>query len=300
MSSHRTSALRSTYILGIACLLGLGITTPSNAQSGCSDGAPPAPHPVSGVYVCSDGSPPSSGTPAPSPSPGTPTSQPGQDAPSPAPGPFVLVRNWETNDDGTTCTLWTREELNGRSEAEVTTLFNTRWFLRYERLWVEGNHSDRCPGSEDGEDVPTITGDQVWAVFEGQLDRPEPQIVPGRMLTGLTSYLETGRPLEHTNAIDMLGLTLEVRATATFMVDWGDGTVTGPHDTPGDPYPDGTVTHIYTDKGTYDVQVTDTWTMEWRFRGGTWSAPSTTQMEPVMLEGFVVREYRAVRVTPDS
>lgn len=308
MTTHRTAAecrarRNASWLVAVLCALSLATVAapPADAQTvRCADGSSPRPDPRTGRYVCADGS-----TPIPTRPPnggggnggggGGGNGGGGSDVPPP---PTAEVRIFERIDENTTCTLIRRVVIpEGSTAADVATPYSMAFFRQYEHATMAGGtHEETCP-FDDPDPLPDITTPDVWAVFEGQLGRPDPAIVPGRMLTGLTSYLETNRTLEHTAFITIAGMTLEVRGTATYTVDWGDGTVTGPHDTAGEPYPHGTVNHVYIDKGTYTVQVTDTWTMEWRFEGGIWTSPLATEMAPVSIEDFVVNEYRAVRTS---
>jgi hypothetical protein len=110
---------------------------------------------------------------------------------------------------------------------------------------------------------------------------------------GLRSYLETGAVTSHTmNGTTPFG-PLELTAESTYTVDWGDGTVTGPHTDPGGPYPDGRITHTYQRSGTYDIVVTQTWTATWTIGefGGTLPARSAT----FTLPEYPARQVQAVR-----
>ena len=137
-------------------------------------------------------------------------------------------------------------------------------------------------------------------VRSDQLPRPQLSVPPGHGLAGLPAYLVTGHQLEHhLPAIDVdLGLvqtTLTWTAQATMQVDWGDGTVTT-HDRPGTAWPDGQVTHTYTDAGAYTITVTDTWTVTYEIDEVTGTLTETLQ--PVVLDTFEVHEHIAVRTTP--
>lgn len=131
-----------------------------------------------------------------------------------------------------------------------------------------------------------------------QMPRPTLEVPPGWGLAGLRMFLVTGHDLTfgpETVQIDVAGFQLEVTfdAVGVSTVDWGDGTVTT-HDAPGLPYPNGEVTHVWTDAGPYDVTVTDRWTIDYDV-AGTLSGTIEGTLDEVTLGGFEVRERRAVR-----
>lgn len=152
--------------------------------------------------------------------------------------------------------------------------------------------------------LPTgVIVDIIRSEVEEQLPRPELVIPPSYALTGLPAYLVTGA--EHqlyddpviTVPLGPWEYVFQVDAHGTSTVDWGDGTVTT-HDEPGRHYPDGTVTHTYTNRGAYDVTVTDTWNVGIQLVSPvTGGASFSADLDPVVLEDFDVREYRAVRVS---
>lgn len=116
-----------------------------------------------------------------------------------------------------------------------------------------------------------VEAQQVWDAVSTLLPRPEPAIPPGRAVTGVAMWLTTGRPLrvelDDQGLATLPGGLVDVTAEATFVVDWGDGTSDGPFDRPGIPYdeddeddPAG-IRHVWTDKGSHELTVTDTWTV---------------------------------------
>ena len=132
-----------------------------------------------------------------------------------------------------------------------------------------------------------------------QLPRPQVSIPPDFGLAGLRMHLVTGN--DHTLTygpetfeldLDVLQLNVTFSATGSSRVDWGDGTVTS-HEVAGAPYPDGQVTHVWTDVGSYDITVTDTWTVD--YDAEIVSGQLTGTLDAVTLPGFEVTERRAVR-----
>lgn len=120
---------------------------------------------------------------------------------------------------------------------------------------------------------------RVWDEVSVLLPRPAPSIPPGRAVTGLSMWLVTGRPLEvridDAGVADLPGGLVDVTATATFTVDWGDDSVRdGPFDRPGVPYnaeneddPRG-IRHVWTDKGDIVLTVADEWTVAFEDQWG--------------------------------
>lgn len=148
------------------------------------------------------------------------------------------------------------------------------------------------------------------------LDPASPTIAPGRGITGVAAYLETQRPMTVSEARttfpdlgdDLSGNwrnpqpipgTVSFEGAGTYTVDWGDGTVTGPFDTPGVPYGDTSgpaVTHTYASAGNQTVTVTDAWRVSMRveFLGETFVFTHQRELAPRTL-AFPVGEVRSVR-----
>lgn len=83
-----------------------------------------------------------------------------------------------------------------------------------------------------------------------------------------TNFLTEAEPFVEnltllTNAVD-----LDITPTS-YTWDFGDGT-TRTTTTPGAPYPDLEVTHAYERTGTYQLNVTITWSADFRVNGGPW------------------------------
>lgn len=159
-----------------------------------------------------------------------------------------------------------------------------------------------CP-TETAESLPRpVIEHAVRRAAIEQLPRPEPTIPPGYALTGLPAYLVTGHELTYgpvTRVLDFapVNLNVTISAEGTSIVDWGDGTVTE-HTVPGVPYPDGQMVHTYTHRDTYTVQIVDRWTVTYDV-GGVLSGQITATLDPVTIDDFAAREYRAVRIAPD-
>lgn len=108
--------------------------------------------------------------------------------------------------------------------------------------------------------------------------RPPPptplQVAPGRMYPGLTAYLEIGgeNPTNLPLASPFGNLT--IRATARYVVTWGDGSETSTTNQ-GQPYPGGPdeVTHVYDKDGNITITVRAYWSGTWQFFGQSGTLP---------------------------
>ncbi|GAA1998047.1 PKD domain-containing protein [Nakamurella flavida] len=80
-----------------------------------------------------------------------------------------------------------------------------------------------------------------------------------------TFYLDP--PSAEAQTVDILGTPVTIYpAVENYTFTYGDGTSHTTTD-PGEPYPDTTNTHTYTQAGTYSASVTVTWTGEWEAPG---------------------------------
>jgi hypothetical protein len=219
----------------------------------------------------------------------------------PPPG-MVLVTypSLGVSDTGEVCRVTvTRAVPEGRAEdirAERTTWY---WFEVANRPPEFRPTGDCPPGS--GPELDAREAQQAMVTLLRQrLPRPQLRIAPGFGLTGMPAYLETGRGL----AVASEPLQVELstgpvnarfRGQGAYTVDWGDGTITGPHRVVGSPWPDGTITHTYVDEGSYEVRVSDRWSVTFTVEG------LPAQTVGLELTGdplrFEVRERRAVRTT---
>lgn len=164
------------------------------------------------------------------------------------------------------------------------------------------------PGTIDTIDVePALAfADEVIS----QLPAPQPSINGERAITGLRTWLDTARPGTDPDSpmtrqfrrrldLQVAVLPVTITAKASYVVDWGDGTTTGPHDVPGGLYHDGQpgpddVTHTYVDLTTTNqLTVTDSWVVTVEIPGEDPIILDTTTT-PVTLE-FPINEVRSVR-----
>jgi len=160
---------------------------------------------------------------------------------------------------GARCFTRTLQQLSDVNAAEAQNINSFRL--------LENTTDAACP---DAPAAPAISPEEVAFAFWEEVDPPDPQpeVAPVWAITGLPSYLEPGvqTNLEQTFATILGPLTITATG-AEIEVDWGDGTTSNTVDPAlGGPWPNGDITHSYTDVGTVTITVTQYWT-------GTWSIP---------------------------
>ena len=134
----------------------------------------------------------------------------------------------------------------------------------------------------------------LWATTEF-LPWHEPAIAPGWALTGMPAYLEINGARTHETSMALpapFDGSAGITASATYTVDWGDGTVDQGVATTGGPYPDGDIVHTYADTGEVVVEVTAVWSGTWEIGGAGGALPAIELTETFPLE---VRELQSVR-----
>ncbi len=152
---------------------------------------------------------------------------------------------------------------------------------------------DPCPAAPPpvlGQNPIQIPGDNL--LLEGDLPLAQPNIAPGRAITGLRSYLViSGDTQFGASRSDGIGYVYyDCNRQNTVHVDWGDHT--DEHfDNPGAPYPNGTVTHVYQTIGDYDVTVTTNWNCDYTQNG----VPFQKQLnKTAVLPKFPVLQVQAI------
>ena len=107
---------------------------------------------------------------------------------------------------------------------------------------------------------PPPTPDQYAAAFLTELKTlvPKPllHVAPGWALVGKYADLEAVAPLQYANTNGVITWDCAVGSSS---VDWGDGSVEKMTRSTAGPWPDGSVRHVYINKGFYDVVVAETW-----------------------------------------
>ncbi|MDP8992904.1 MAG: PKD domain-containing protein [Actinomycetota bacterium] len=154
-----------------------------------------------------------------------------------------------------------------------------------------------CPKSQPAPAVPSpaAAAEMVWR-DQMRLPPPEPYIAPGKGIPGLAAFLEIRGPRARTQTFNVFGYALTITATATsYDVDWGDGTWTRGVTSPGGPWPDGDVRHVYTVAGTYTVTVVEHWTGNWSVAGGGGGTVVGTLSTEGRIDAFPVEQLQAVR-----
>lgn len=158
------------------------------------------------------------------------------------------------------------------------------------RVWndvVQRNFA-RCPTPIEALSPQEVA---IGVVEAFPFPAPKPYIAPGKAITGLRAFLEPRSPTTVSDVRPTPLGDIQLSATGVYYVHWGD-TRTGPHAGPGGPWPNGNISHVYTDRGTYDVKVTMTWTVRWQLAGAGGTLNLTTEGA---LPDFPVEQVQAVR-----
>lgn len=196
--------------------------------------------------------------------------------------PYTVVR-WLGGEGFCVDTLWTRDEGLARLYGQVRPTIG----------WVQR----QCPPDAAVEvpDPATIAA-ATWQDVKS-LPVPSLDIDPDHALAGKKVYLEIAGAQTWTETIDNpIGDDIVLTATSDYLVGWGDPRRPEPTVTrsPGGPWPDGDVTHTYSDAAPKrTITVTQRWRATWSAggQGGTLDRLATTSA-PLSLE---VRQLEAVR-----
>jgi hypothetical protein len=223
----------------------------------------------------------------------------GDDAPN---GIWVTYPVVSTGPDGAPCIGTSGEWAADEDEADAIRLAQGReFFFIYERDAADGPIAN-CPDAGPG--APGVPPQTLRARVQTLLPDFDPWIAPGWGLTGQRAYLETRGTLRFgpqtlTLDFEVLTLDIEIDASSRFTVDWGEGTVTGPIEDVGAPWPHGAISHVYTHTGIYDVVITQTWTVRYRPATAPPAPPSPWSELTVDLtrtiEDFDVDQVQPVR-----
>ena len=148
-----------------------------------------------------------------------------------------------------------------------------------------------CPAQPDQpQETPAQIAARYWE--EIPLPKPAPHIAPGWAITGKTAFLETNGQRRHVYTNSTAVGPLEITATGTYYVDWGDGETTGPYTIEGEPWPDGQITHEYIWVGRYNIVVTERWTATWSLGG---QSGTLRELRTVgRIDDFPVTQVQAV------
>lgn len=148
----------------------------------------------------------------------------------------------------------------------------------------------RSPGESQPVETPAMIARRHWE--EIPLPAPRPRIEPGRAITGKLAYLQTNGRTTHTYTTNTIFGPLQIAASGSYTVNWGDGHTTGPYAFEGTPWPGGNITHEYQHVGSYDIVVTERWTATWSFAGQS-GVLRTLQTEG-RIDNFPVEQIQAV------
>ena len=155
----------------------------------------------------------------------------------------------------------------------------------------------QCVTPEEGDLI-----DDVRTAFAEMTLAPSPiTVIDGRGWTFVqidTVIYSDDEP--QTLATTVGGTPVELRATPVeWHWDFGDNTTPLTTTKPGGPYPNKTVTHVYTHLGTYQVTLTTTWQGQWRLVGETaWRDVDGQNVTTTTSEPFTTHEIRTRLVTP--
>jgi hypothetical protein len=194
----------------------------------------------------------------------------------------------DTQPDGSRCVRMRRQAYaDPVAAAAATDAQNALWRLAAASFPL-------CQRAPVPESTPAAQAAEFWRVVgEDLLPKPAPRIAPGYMLAGKLAYLEAGTvstaAFEHPTPAGVL----RIEARAEGWVDWGDGSpLDGPHGDAGGPWPNGSITHHWTDVGRYDVRVIQRWTGRWVLgtEGGDLAGLETEGV----IDDFAVEELQAV------
>lgn len=164
--------------------------------------------------------------------------------------------------------------------------------LRSLRLVPAYGVCSNSPVAPRARPTPGVAAALAWE-RQVQLPGPSLRIAPGWALTGKTAYLEVMGPRELNREYEALGYPITIDATSTLDVDWGDGTVERGIRRRGGAWPEGDITHVYTDLGTYTVTVTQRWTANWRV--GTQRGVIADRLVTIGSLQLEARQVQAVR-----
>jgi hypothetical protein len=115
--------------------------------------------------------------------------------------------------------------------------------------------------------TPAQVAAEAWQ-HEIPLPHPTLTVAPGEAMVGRLAYLQLGGPRTVQWSGVALGVPVEITATSTYVVDWGDGTSPDAGiTTQGGPWPTGTITHAYQNAGDYTITATQRWTATWNAGG---------------------------------
>lgn len=160
--------------------------------------------------------------------------------------------------------------------------------------------SDVAPGAR-----PTLTMADIRAAFmRTPWSKPQISSQPAGNVTlvNLTTFYQVnwataGFQPGEVDASVLRGIPVRIRPKLVgFTYTFGDGSSMGPTTSPGGIYPDGDITHIYADKGAFDVRVNTTFGADFSLDGTSWDAIPDQVTVPGPTTSITVREANSVLV----
>ena len=294
VSEHAGRPTRRLWVLGALILASLTLATAAAADDGADRvGGNDDGWDIDGDHIVNPGG----GLPGDGPPSGGDGQTPTETSDGPAPeGTYVGIYG-ANGEDGEMCWYVTWRTIEGLDPAHSLTYAEMHAEMAEA---YEDRDADQCPAEEVGEvDDPDPTGAVHVAWSEAAfLPDNDLQIDPdGQALTGMPAYLEIqgDRTLGHEAELPApFSTTVTFEASATYDVAWGDGASSGPFTSTGGPYPDGDITHTYTDTGDVEVVVTAQWTGTWSVGEFSGELPLIERAHSLPLE---IDELQAVRTS---
>jgi len=153
-----------------------------------------------------------------------------------------------------------------------------------------------CPADAGPIPTPQTIAAATWQAVKN-LPVPTLESQPDFAITGKKVYLQIHGTRTWSQVVDNpIGDDITITATSTYVVHWDDPSHPGDTVTAsqGGPWPDGDVTHTYTDVAPErDITVTQRWTATWTAGGQSGTLTQLqTQSAPLRIE---VRQLQAVR-----
>lgn len=183
---------------------------------------------------------------------------------------------------------WTRDEAYAKRQNEIG------FGIRFDRN--TGAPRLECPRDATPAAPPTSQqlAEATWQEVKN-LPVPTLKTEPAHAITGKKVYLQIAGERTWSQTVDNpIGDDVTITASSDYVVDWGDDTATTTTRSQGGPWPDGDVTHTYTDAApSRPITVTQRWTATWHAGNTTGILTRLeTRAEPLELE---VRQLQAVR-----
>lgn len=140
---------------------------------------------------------------------------------------------------------------------------------RWSKAFAEANGAVKaeCPATPRPERTPAEVADDRARSFWDVRVLPDPglKVVPDYAITGKLVYLQiTGAKDQRFEVDNPIGDDVTINAASRYLIDWGDGTPDTTTTSQGGPWPNGDVTHTYTDSApTRTITVTQLWSARW-------------------------------------